>query len=161
MANEERTALLEKANELSLDFPDNIPTKKLQAMIDEASGPKIKEDKEEPKVSQGQTLTKEQKLRKRIAEKRKKAFKTRVVTITSKDTRENSVTTTAPLSFENQYFGLSKIVPLDVAVELEQGLIDVAKSTMITHHVDEVVKGVRTGNKITKRTNKYVVSYSE
>lgn len=161
MANEERTALLEKANELSLDFPNNIPTEKLKAMIDEASGPKVKEEDEEPKVTQSETLTKEQKLRKRIAEKRKKAMKTRIVTITSKDTRDNDVANTAKLSFENQYYGASKVVPLDVPVELEQCLIDLAKTVMIPHHVAEVVNGVRTGNSVTKRTNKYVISYAE
>lgn len=164
MANEERTALLEKANELSLDFPNNIPTEKLKAMIEEASGPKVKEESEEEtevKATQDNALTANQKLRKRIAEKRKKAMKTRVVTITSKDTRDNDVANTAKLSFENQYYGASKVVPLDVPVELEQCLIDVAKTVMIPHHVAEVINGVRTGNSITKRTNKYVISYAE
>ncbi len=168
MANKEREELLEKANALSLDFPDNIPSKKLQAMIDEASGPKVKEDDEEseddvedlpkPKdITKNKSLT----LRQRIAQRKKEAFKTRVVTITNRDNRDNDVTTTAHLSFENQYFGLAKNVPLDIPVELEQALIDIAESTTITHHKDEVVNGKRTGNKIPVQTKKYVISYSK
>jgi len=99
-------------------------------------------------------------MRRKIAEARKKAFKTHIVTLTNKDSRENDVMTTVNLSFENQYFGLSKIIPLDVPVELEKALIDIAESTRITLHKDEVVSGKRTGNKIAVSVNKFAISYS-
>jgi len=88
-------------------------------------------------------------------------MKTRIVTITNKDNRDNDFTTTASLSFENQFFGLAKNVPLDVPVELEQALIDIAESTIITHHKDEIVDGKRTGNKVPVSVKKYVVSYGK
>jgi hypothetical protein len=99
-------------------------------------------------------------LRRKIAEARKKAFKTHIVTLTNKDSRENDVMTTVNLSFENQYFGLSKIVPLDVPVELEKALIDIAESTRITLHKDEIVAGKRTGNKVPVSVKKFAISYS-
>lgn len=86
------------------------------------------------------------------------AMKTRVVRITNNDKRENHLTTTAYLSCENQYFGISRIVPLDVPIELEQCLIDVAKSVEITLHVDD---GNRSGNKEPKLVKKYVISYED
>lgn len=97
----------------------------------------------------------------KIAAAKKAAMKTSIVTVTSKDNRENEVTTTALLSVENQYFSIGKSVPLDIPVELEQCLIDVAKTCKIPMHKDEVVNGRRTGNKITIMVNKYVVSYSQ
>lgn len=100
-------------------------------------------------------------MRELAAELRGAAMKTRVVTITNNDKRDSHMTTTAYLSMENQYFGLSKIVPLDIPVELEQCLIDVAKSTEIILHVDEIVDGKRTGNKRPQYVKKYVVSYED
>lgn len=87
-----------------------------------------------------------------------KAMKKRVVRITNNDKRENHLTTTAYLSCENQYFGISRLVPLDVPVELEQCLIDVAKSIEIVLHIDD---GSRTGNREPKLVKKYVVSYED
>ncbi|WAK44647.1 hypothetical protein vBAmePPT11V19_00021 [Alteromonas phage vB_AmeP_PT11-V19] len=158
MASEERQELLDKANALSLDFPDNIPSKKLQAMIDEALGndTQTEEDKEQDQKEAPKKLSRRQ----FIAERKRAAMATKVVTITNKDPRENDVATTAPLSFENQHYSVAKNVPLDVPVELEQALINVAESTIITLHKDEVINGKRTGNKIPVPVNKYIVSYS-
>lgn len=169
MANEERQALIDKANELGLEFAKNISTAKLAAMVAESEGPAVKaEEIEEEVVAEVKSApskaapatTKAQQRRQFIAKRKAEALKTRVVTITNKDNRDNDFTTTAPLSFENQYFGVAKNVPLDVPVELEQALIDIAESTMITHHKDEVVNGKRTGNKIAVSAKKYVVSYA-
>lgn len=97
--------------------------------------------------------------RQAIAKRREEAMKTRVVTITNKDSRENDVVTTAYLAVENQHFGISRIVPLDVPVELEECLINCAKECVMSMHKDEIIKGNRTGNKVTVRTKKYAVSY--
>lgn len=105
--------------------------------------------------------TKEAKFRKQLHETKRKAMAKRVVTLSSNDKRDSEYTTTAYLSMENQYFGVSKLVPLDIPVELEECLIDVAKTTYITLHKDEVVNGRRTGNKVPVRTRKYNVSYEE
>lgn len=106
-------------------------------------------------------LSKEQKLRQKVMEAKKKAMVRRVVTITSNDKRDNDVTTVAYLGFENQYFGISKLVPLDIPTELEACLIDIAKTTMITLHRDEIVDGKRTGNKVPVATKKLSVSFED
>ncbi|MEE8599385.1 MAG: hypothetical protein V3S69_07780 [Dehalococcoidales bacterium] len=98
--------------------------------------------------------------RKIVAKARARAFKTHIVTLTNKDNRENDVMTTAHLGFENQYFGLSKNVPLDIPVELEQALIQIAAACTMTMHKDEIVDGKRTGNKVSVRVKKYAISYS-
>ncbi len=165
MSETTRQDLFDKANELALDFPKNIATAKLEAMIAEASGPTVStgEQEQEPEVAvvAAAKPTKLQARRAFIAQRKKVALKTSVVTITNRDSRDNDVTTTAYLSFENQYFGVSKNVPLDVAVELEQALIDIAESTTITLHKDEVIDGKRTGNKVAISVKKYVVSYAK
>ena len=170
----ERTDLIEKAKDLNLDFAGNISTAKLTIMVNEASGPAVKaEEKEEdetesavvaktkPEAGNVKVISADLKRRQFIAKRKAIAMKTRVVTITNKDNRENDVTTTAPLSFENQHFGIAKNVPLDMPVELEQALIDIAESTCITHHKDEIVNGKRTGNKVPVQVKKYVVSYAK
>jgi hypothetical protein len=177
MSKEERQALIDEANALALDFPGNISTEKLRAMVEECQGPAIKEEDPEeldtvsderpaapapapapapaldlsnPKVAR----------RKAINDAKKKAFEKRVVTITNKDNRENEFMTTVTLGFENQHFGLSKVVPLDIPVELEQALIDLAESTMMTLHKDEIVDGKRTGNKRAVTVKKFAISYA-
>ena len=63
----ERDNLLEEANELGIEFPSNIPSAKLQAMVDEAKGlppavdevapasPAAKPDPEEEKEAEPET----------------------------------------------------------------------------------------------------------
>lgn len=162
----EREELLEKANDLGLEFKGNISNVKLAEIVAEASGPAVKTDEEAevtPEVVAPVTrkLSADQKRRQFIANRKKAAMKTRVVTITNKDNRDNDATTTAPLSFENQHFGCAKNVPLDVPVELEQALIDIAESTCITLPKDEIIDGRRTGNKVATSVKKYVVSYAK
>jgi len=156
----DRDDLILEANELGLEFQANIPTKKLQAKVDEANGKVETQDVEPVVVSEKHSkkpLTKRQK----INEKRKAAFKTRVVTITNKDPRDSAVANTAHLSFENNYFGLAKNVPLDIPVELEVALIKIAASTLMPLHKREFVDGKDTGNMITIRVKKYAISYGE
>lgn len=118
----------------------------------------VKTDTPEPK-GKGKGLTKDQILRKRINEAKKTAMKKSVVTITSNDKRDNDVATVAYLGFENQYFSVSKLVPLDVPLELEECLIEIARTTEVTLHKDEIVNGRRTGNKVPVRTRKLNISY--
>jgi hypothetical protein len=97
----------------------------------------------------------------KIAKAKKAAMATTVVTITSKDPRENEVSTTAFLTVENQHFAVGRSVPLDIPVELEKCLIETAKACKIPMHKDEVKDGRRTGNKVTIMVNKYVISYAQ
>lgn len=95
------------------------------------------------------------------AELKRKALAKRVVTITNNDKRDNHMTQTCYLGVDNQYFGVSRIVPLDTPVELEQCLIDNAKSLQIALHVDEVIDGKRTGNRQLRMVKRYGVSYED
>lgn len=116
------------------------------------------ENNEEVETSEVEEVTNLQAL---IASVKKEAFKTRVVTITSNDKRDNDVTNAVMLTCENQFFSLSKVVPLNVPVELEQCLIDSAKDVRIPIHSDEVINGRRTGNAKVKLVNKYNISYED
>lgn len=177
--NQERTDLLEVANELGLDFQSNIPTEKLKAIVAEAKGepPVVEEnvpagpalkagasqatDDDEEVASPKPKVSKYVAKRAKIAASKKKAFATQVVTLTNKDNRENDIMTTAYLSFENQHFGLSKVVPLDIPVQLEAALINIAETAMMTLHKDEIVGGRRTGNKVPVRVKKFAISYGK
>ena len=93
-----------------------------------------------------------------VAKAKEEAFKKRVVTISSNDTRDNQHVTAVPLFFENQYFALDRIVPLNIPVELEQCLIDIAKSTTIAIHKREHNNG-KIGK--TVYAKKFNISYED
>lgn len=166
MSTYDRKELIDQANTLGLEFKGNISNVDLAALVAEAQGPAVKA--EEPKAQEeaapapkpAAPVSPRVAQRRRILESKKKAFKTRIVTITNKDKRENEVMTTCHLSVENQHFGISKIVPLDVKVELEECLINVAETTMMTLHKDEIKNGQRTGNKVAVPSKKFIVSYA-
>lgn len=151
-----RDEVIAQAKELGLEFPSNIPTEKLSGMVTAAGG-ELPVNTDAPEVQIGKPLT----MREIIAKARKDAFKTRVVTITNKDAREADDATAAFLSCQNEYFELAKVVPLNVAVELEQCLIDVALCTNITLHKSEIKNGKPTGNKIPVPVKKYTISYAQ
>lgn len=183
----DREQLLEEAQELGIEFQSNTPSAVLEQRIAEAKAaqgassddeegdendgdnPEQQDPdpapaaKKEPKKKStaGRRESKQQMLKRLIRERKQEAMKTRIVTITNRDNRENDHTTTAYLGFENQHFSLSKVVPLDVPVELEQCLIDVAKSCTITLHKAEMKDGKRTGNHIPVTVSKYTISYSD
>ena len=117
-------------------------------------------DQNEPKVEEKeeQLLDEEKSF---IQKAKEAAFKTRLVTITSNDKRDSDVETTVIVTCENQYFGLSRIVPLNIQIQLEQCLIDTLKEIKIPLHVPEMVNGRQTGNSILSQTNKYNISYGE
>lgn len=151
-----REELVNQANDLGLEFAPNVGLTKLTQLIADATAA----PKQSANVNVGKTpkvLTKRQK----IAMLKQAAMKTKVVTITNKDARESDVVTTAHLSFENNYFGLAKNVPLDIPVQLEVSLIKIAKTAQMTLHKDEIKNGKRTGNKVPVRVDKYAVSYEE
>lgn len=182
--------MIAEANDLGLDFKGNISNIALAELIAEFKGepspefdappsPAAKTDEvDEDDIEEAEAEIEEVELsakakkrnaaelrytrqRLKIAEAKKRAMKTTVVTITSRDSRENEVTTTAFLSCENQHFSIGRSVPLDIPVELEKCLIETAKTCKIPQHRDEVVNGKRTGNKITVMVNKYVISYEQ
>ena len=180
MTMSNREDMIAEATDLGLDFKGNISNIKLAALINEYKGlptpidetpppsPAAKPEaepaaEEEVFQTQGQKAAHAlyAKRRAKIVQAKKKAFKTKIVTLTNKDNRENDVATSAFLSFENLHFGLAKNVPLDIPVELEVALINIAEACMITLHKDEIVNGKRTGNKLPVRVKKYAISYGQ
>lgn len=179
MTMSNREDMIAEATDLGLDFKGNISNIKLASLINEYKGlpapidevpppspaakPDVVPEPEEDLRTAGQKAAASvyAKKRAKIAAAKKAAFKTQVVTLTNKDNRDNDVTTTAFLSFENLYFGLAKNVPLDIPVELEAALIGIAEICMITLHRDEIVNGRRTGNKVPMRVKKYAISYGK
>lgn len=146
--------LKQQATDLGIKYSPNIGEETLKTKIaeklDEISVNKPSETSNEDEVK----LTRMQKI---VEEAKKKAFKKSFVTITNLDKRENEEVTTAYLGFENLYFDLSRIVPLNVVVELEDALIKVAQKAPMTIHVQDP----KTGNKIPKTTNKYSVNFEQ
>ena len=168
--------LKQEADALGITYRDNIGAEKLAKKIEDfyqadmeadavvpAPEPEPKAPVAEESAGKGKEkeLTKEQKIRQNIAKAKELAFTKRVVTISSNDKRESEYQTTCYLSVENQYFGLARIVPLDVPVELENCLIEVAKTTEITLHKDEIIDGRRTGNKVPQRVRKFNISFGD
>lgn len=93
------------------------------------------------------------------AEVRAKAFKKKVVTISYNDVRDNAETTSIYLTCENQYFAISRFIPLNIPVEIEQCLIDVAGEATFLSHVPEVINGKRTGNSTYRQLKKYNINF--
>lgn len=163
-----------EADVLGIEYNKNIGASKLNEKVEayyesQAAGDSVKVQAEpeavkEVKKSSGKEETEaERVVRKRteVMDAKTKAFKTRVVTITNNDPRENSVITADYFGFENQHFGKSLLVPFNVPVELPQGIIEVIKSTPMTIPTDEIIGGRRTGNKIASQARKYNISYED
>lgn len=158
-----RDELKTVATNLGIEFASNIPTTSLEEEVKNAGGilPEHTSDSNEPTAPKVESNKRPLTKREVISNAKKRAFAKRVVTITNKDNREADVATTAYLSFQNSFFELSRIVPLDIPVELEECLIKVAKSTNITLHKAEVVKGRPTGNQVPVTAKKYTISYND
>jgi len=153
----ERKELIEEANQLGLEFKGNISTQKLHEMVEahydnEAAGDKPTEKEETVETTTRNDI---------FAEVKKKALATKVVTITSNDTRTNSDETMVYLAVENMHFAVGGWYPLNEPIEIQNCLIDIAKNTKITLHKDEVIDGRRTGNKVPVRTNAYNVNFED
>lgn len=159
-----------EADTLGVKYVKNIGAEKLAQKIEDYFEsqaaddlPKVKEDIVDeltaPKKGIEKVLseTPEQKFKRDSKARQTKRLEKRIVTITSNDKRENHVTTTAYLSCGT----VSKIVPLDMPIELEEALIIIAKTTPITLHVAEVENGKPTGNMVPKSVKKYNVSYED
>jgi len=158
--------LKQEADTLGVKYVKNIGAEKLAQKIEDYFEsqaaddlPKVKEEivDEVTTIDRPGKETAKQKFIRESKERQAKRMKKRVVTITSNDKRENHMTTTVYLSCG----AVSRIVPLDYPVELEEALIIVADTTPITLHVDEIVEGKRTGNKVPKTIKKFNISYED
>lgn len=155
-----------EADVLGIEYSKNIGATKLSEKIEayyesQAAGDSVKVQAEPEVKEDKKTVAKVDPFKQVIADAKAAAFKTRVVTVSNNDTRENSVLTADYFGFENQYFGKSLLVPFNTPVELPQGIIDVINSTPLMLHIDEMIDGRRTGNKVFKQVKKYNVSYED
>ena len=163
--------LKQEATELGISFNQNIGADKLQAKIDayyesqETSGNEILaavERQEAMEKSEEKSAVsdkgKSADLAKFVNAAEAAARKTRVVTITDNDQRENNQTTVAVVNCSNLYFDLGTVyIPLNVPVEVRRGHLEVLKDTQIPLHT----KDPKTGLSVTRLRPRYTLSYGE
>lgn len=158
--------LKQEADVLGLTYSPNIGIAKLAEKIEAhytslSAGDSVVAKVEEIVEVKLENESKDDLIRRLVADAKKLAYATKVVTVSNNDKRESEYMTADYFGFENQYFGVSLLVPFDIPTQLPQCIIDVIKSTPITLHKDEVVDGRRTGNRIPVQTRKYNISYDE
>ena len=91
-------------------------------------------------------------------EMEKAARKLRKVTVHYNDPRDSHMVTSAAVQAANPYFALGRIIPLDIPIELEQGLCDTLSEALIQVHVpDEKNPGLMKS----KMIKKYSVIYED
>ena len=91
-------------------------------------------------------------------EMEKAARKLRKVTVHYNDPRDSHMVTSAAVQAANPYFDLGIIIPLDMSIELEQGLCDTLSEALIQVHVpDEKNPGLMKS----KMIKKYSVIYED
>lgn len=140
--------LKQEATELGIEYSANIGAAKLAEKIEayyksqETSGEEILaavEAKEAEEKSEEKPAVKGKSGKyARAKEAEERARKTKIVTITDNDTRENNQTTVAIANCTNMYFDLGTVyIPLNVPVEVRQGHLDVLAGVEIPLHVKQ------------------------
>ena len=150
--------LKQEATELGIQYNANIGEAKLAAKIEEyyaaqeGPAPVAKLETVAERNARPRTMGE------KAAEARLKAMKTRIVTITDNDQRENNLTTIVSVNCSNDYFDLgTRRIPLNIPVEVEQGFIDVLKEVQIPMHVRDTVTGL--GKTILR--HRYSIAYND
>ena len=164
--------LKQEAAELGISFPQNIGADKLQVKIDEyyesqeTSGNGIQDavkKQEAMEQSEEKSAVKDNDdanthMNKYAKKAEEDARKTRIVTITDNDQRENNQTTVAVVNCSNIYFDLgTAYIPLNVPVEIKQGHLNVLSETEIPLHVKDPKTNLST---LTMR-KRYAISYED
>lgn len=158
-----------EADQLGIEYSTRIGATRLKEKVDayyesqETSGKEIqeaiveneaKEKSEEKSVVTDKEITK----RKKIAESKAAANKTKVIRVIDNDQRVNNQTTTCKVTSGNLYFDLGTVVvPLNIPVEVKQGHINVLKSILIPQHA----KDTKTGLAQVRMVPRYTISYEE
>lgn len=146
--NETLDELKKEATELGIKFNVGIGEEKLKAKIEEFY--ESQETKVEPEVEEiNPVISLAKKSGKTMndlaSEAKARANKFVIVTILDNDQRVNSQTTFAPVNCSNQFFDLGTMhIPLNVAVEVRQGFIDVLREIKIPQHVKDYKTGLST-----------------
>lgn len=153
MTNLTLEELKEKANSLGITFNAKIGADKLAEKIDRFENPEKAEAIKEANTSKGKKLTP-------IQMKIMKATDLSNVTITNLDP-DNSGASTVYACVENEYFNVSKVVPLDVPLALEACLIKKIKKMQSIGYVPVVKDGKNTGTFTHKAIPTYAVTYNK
>ena len=155
--------LRKEASSLGIKYNPRIGDKKLQAKIEafyeskETSGPAvaevIKKEEAKAKVSKKRPPVEEKRfVRERLARK------TRIITVVDNDQRINNHATTCTVNCSNEFFDLgTKLLPLNMKIEVAQGHINVLKSITIPLHV----KDTRTGLSSVRLRPRYTINYED
>ena len=167
--------LKQEATELGIVFNQNIGVDKLQVKIDEWYKSQETSGKEIEAAVERQQAMEQSEEKFAVTDKKKEspgatdlrafatkaeaaARKTRIITITDNDQRENNQTTVAVVNCSNLYFDLGTVyLPLNVPVEVRQGHINVLLETEIPLHV----KDPKTGLSTLAMRKRYAVSYED
>jgi len=157
--------LKQEATDLGIEFSANIGAAKLAEKIEghyksqETSGEEIQAAVAAKEQSEEKPAVKGKEDRYSRAKKREdNARKTRIITVTDNDTRENNQTTVAVANCSNLYFDLGTVyIPLNIPVEVRQGHIDVLANVEIPLHV----KDSKSGLFRTEIRKRYSISYEQ
>lgn len=157
--------LKQEATELGINFSANIGAEKLSAKIEEfyksqeTSGKEIQEaveKKAEEKSEEKSAVKGKLSPIERARKAEEAARKTRIITITDNDSRENNQTTVAVANCTNAYFDLGTVyIPLNVPVEVKQGHIDALQGVEIPMHAKDPKSGLNT----TVMRRRYSISF--
>lgn len=158
-------ALKEEATDLGIKFNPNIGAEKLQSKIEEfyasqeTSGKELIEAvvaNEKAEEKSAETNNNLQKVMNAVDAIKAAANKTVVVTIIDNDPRVNSQTTSCTVNCSNEYFDLgTRILPLNIPVEVRVGHLNVLKEIKIPMHI----KDPKTGLSTARMVNRYTISY--
>lgn len=163
------TEVKKEATDLGITFSPNIGAETLQKKIDayyesqETSGKEIQELVEAKEKSEENSAETDNEIevtdkQARIQKMKADANKTKVVTIIDNDQRVNNQTTTCTVNCSNMYFDLGTIIlPLNMAVEVRQGHLNVLKEIKIPQHT----KDHRTGLSVARMIPRYTISMEE
>ena len=158
--NDELSLLKQEATDLGITFSPNIGLEKLKSKIAEYyQGVEDREDAEaESEKPEAVSNEAGQNINKIALELFEKAKKTRVVTITDNDQRVNSQTTVCQANWSNMFYDMgTRKFPLNIAIEIPQGFIDVLNEVRIPHHA----KDPKTGLSATTMKPRYSIHYED
>jgi hypothetical protein len=168
--NDELEQLKKEADDLGVTYSAQIGATKLQEKIDAhyesqetsekelIAAVKAKEADEQPEEKAVQTSKAPAKTGNKRALRRQAAEATKVVTIIDNDQRVNNITTTCTVNCSNMYFDLGTILlPLNLAVEVKQGHLNVLKELKIPQHV----KDAKSGLSQVRMVPRYTIAHSE
>lgn len=158
--NDELSLLKQEATDLGITFSPNIGLEKLKNKIAEYyQGVEDREDAEtESEKPEAVSNEAGQNINKIALELFEKAKKTRVVTITDNDQRVNNQTTVCQANWSNMFYDMgTRKFPLNIAIEIPQGFIDVLNEVRIPHHA----KDPKTGLSATTMKPRYSIHYED